>query len=236
MKERLQQILLNPHVISVFVTIGIIILLPNYFSKYKLELESTIPVTTGTQVYYQDLDNDAISEKIIAQVNRQGNASYVIYASNGDLVDQFNLNHPFTNSVQWLWFQDFDSNGYAEIYTITQNSDSLYLNQHEVLGPDELWEKDLFFDRTREFQGSFNVQVSGGPNTYTNFNRWSEIVFAVNSGFSGYPRIVYKYLPEKKEFIKSAHLGNPMHISAVVDVNNDGQNEILIRPHLRLNP
>ena len=126
MKQRIVSIVLNPYVIVLYVSFAIIYCLPEYFSKFKIELIKSETKEVSTQMYYFDLDSDGISERVEAQINTLGNASYLIYKSNGDFVDQYNLRGSYPTEQKGLWFSDINKNGYNEIFTIIQKADSAF--------------------------------------------------------------------------------------------------------------
>ncbi|MBT8385332.1 MAG: hypothetical protein KJO83_06455, partial [Bacteroidia bacterium] len=98
MRQKLLQLLLNPFIIAGLISLIVISFLPDYFSKYKVDLVNQEKVSLEGIVYYADLNNDGKSEKIDAlksQSPNNYNASYMVYKSNGDFVDQFNLDNPF---------------------------------------------------------------------------------------------------------------------------------------------
>ena len=70
MKNKLLSILLHPLFIAVTISIVIIYFLPDYFTKYKVELvHSELYNRLNHKVYFEDLNNDGNSEKIICYDN-----------------------------------------------------------------------------------------------------------------------------------------------------------------------
>ncbi len=93
-KIHILEYLLHPYVISLLIAIGVIFLLPNYFSKYQLVEDFDKNFTTvNNKFFYEDIDGDGFSERVILFDNYKfgNNASYHIHKANGDVVDQFNL-------------------------------------------------------------------------------------------------------------------------------------------------
>ncbi|WP_341216761.1 histidine kinase [uncultured Wocania sp.] len=229
MKQRIVSFLLNQFVIAALISGIIIICLPDYFSKYKVDLVQRNDLGDALhKIYYQDLDGDSLSERIEAQVNTLGDASYLIYKSNGDFVDQFNLDTKYPTTLKGLWFSDVDNNGFKEIFNITQSADSAFLNIREPFKPNGINRQRIFVDTISMFDGEnkFRIQTSG-RSFNKNINN-SELVFNIMTGFAANPRNAYKYDFNKNNIIKSPHLANSFSVSKVIDLDDDGKEEIII--------
>ena len=130
MKEKFLSIILHPFFSALLITLVIIYFLPDYFTKYKIELKTQeIIPRSNTRIYFQDLNNDNKSEKILARQNSLGYASFEIFKANGDHNDQWNFPSVYPELYSGtIWFLDINKNGYKEIYLVTQKSDSIFLN------------------------------------------------------------------------------------------------------------
>ena len=180
MKQRLLQFILNPFVLSALITIGIIAVIPNKFNKYQInKISERVLGGTGT-VYYQDLDGDFKSESIITQVNNIGNSSYMIFSSDGDLIDQFNFSYPFADKIMTIWFQDTDDDGYSEIYHISKHKDSLLLNVFDYAKKDQV--KEIFVDTMVLYNNIYEVG-NAGLTSFDLLNRVhdNDVVFALRA-------------------------------------------------------
>ncbi len=228
MKQKLLHIFLNQYVIAGLIALGIIYILPGYFNKYKVELVEQDKVSKS-KVFYEDLDNDNKSEKILYRKNTADNASMMIYASNGDLLDQWNYNSNILNdNDNRLWFFDLNNNGFKEIYSITKKVDSVFLNILEPLVKNGIDRKHIFLDTIVPFNKEYTVYPSDDA---LRLDSKKEIVFALTAGYSGYPRRLYKYNFTTNTVLTSAHLTNPSNVNEVTDLNNNGASEILLSSH-----
>ncbi len=221
--------MLNPFVIALCITLDIVFCLPNTFNKYEVKKVSTERVNIGNIVYYHDLDDDGYSEKIETQLNKFGNASYVIFNSNGDQIDQFNYDTKFPNKYQRIWFQDIDQNGYSEIYTLTVSQDSIFLGIFEPLKNHGINRQRLYVDTIqipeKDDYGFGSIRTNS---FYEIHSDWKEIIFSISAGFAANPRSIYMYDFENDKIYKSPHLTNPASFSHVLDIDGDSKNEILI--------
>ena len=229
MKEKFLSIVLNPIFISLLISLAIIYFLPDYFSKYKVELKEQAAVQRmDSHVYFQDLNNDNISEKIIAYKNTIGEAGFEIHKANGDFVEQWNLlSYSPVNNPNVLWFHDIDYNGFKEIYTITQKEDSIFLNIIEPFKKLGIVKKDIFIDTMLSYNNKYHLYPSEVLTAHFKSGSSKEVVFILNCGFGGNPRNAYKYNLDKDKVYKSPHLTNQSYIVKIIDINQDGYNEIL---------
>ena len=137
MKKR-SNILFNPLFVALPFSLIIILLLPDLFDKYKTKLVYS-RFRYNTKAYFNDLDNDGYSEMIYLFYNMNHNPSEknknspaiqidtdcsAIYSQ--QTIDQFNFSNKWFKKGN-LYFFDFDSNGYKEIYFYSYSQDSLFI-------------------------------------------------------------------------------------------------------------
>ncbi|WP_422104047.1 sensor histidine kinase [Winogradskyella sp.] len=194
-----------------------------------MELVKTDRLHPESSLFYEDLNNDFIDEKIVTQLNNLGNASFIIYEAGTNIIDQFNFKAPFITNKKNIWFQDINGNGFKEICLLTQSRDSVFLNILEPFANKGIDRTSIFVDKVRGYEGRYHLN-SGERNTFNYFERPSkQLVFALNTGFSGYPRNVYKYDYDTNRIMKSPHLTNPSSISSIVNIDDDIDSELLIQ-------
>lgn len=189
-KIHILEYLLHPYVISLLIAIGVIFLLPNYFSKYQLVEDFDKNFTTvNNKFFYEDIDGDGFSERVILfdNLNYGNNASYHIYKANGDVVDQFNLDTKFPKS-KIAWFQDANFNGTKEIYILTKSNDSIFLNIQEHIDFKRPIEKKIFVDKITGYQGNYEF-IYGRDRKIAGVNYDTDYVhFTVSANYGGNPR------------------------------------------------
>jgi len=231
MKNKLISILLHPLFIALAISSVIVYFLPDYFTKYKVELTDQYYIRRKGRIYYQDLNNDNQSEKIISYENSLGNASFEIHKPNNDLIDQWNFPYKYSSAYFQLWFFDINNNGFKEIYSITQKRDSVFLNIEEALVKNGIHKMNIFIDTLKEFNNKFKISKNMYGVADVNSNGEKELFFNLSRGYSGNPRSIYKYNLKENKIYKSPHLTNPASISQIIDLDHDGKKEIILINH-----
>lgn len=228
MKEKFLSIILHPFFSALIITLVIIYFLPDYFTKYKVELYKLEEFGRESKIYFEDLDNDKISEKIICYNNAIGEGGFEIHNANGDLIDQWNLSSNFTVNKYQLYFLDVDKNGFKEIYTITHKKDSVFLNIVEPLSKNGVLNSKIFIETIESYNQKYNLYCTSVIENKTGTKNNHEVLFTLNSGFGGNPRNVYKFNFENNQVSKSEHLTNNSFISEIIDLDGDENYEILL--------
>ncbi len=236
MKKKLLLILLNKYIISLIVTLLVIAFLPDFFSKYKIELAKRDTLSReGFRVYFEDLNNDSNSEKIICYNNNLGNASFEIHGSEGGLIDQWNFSKELNSGLAILFFFDANENGFNEIYLFTQRRDSIFLNISEPFVEQGIEKSDIFIDVIKEFNNEYKSGVITLYLGNKRDNNIKDVYFNINAGFSGDLRNVYKYNFNTDKIFKSPHLTNALIIKSIFDINGDGLDEVLLGGYANCN-
>lgn len=229
MKARIFHLLLHPLFISLLLGTGVCWLLPSYQNKFYLTLLTEEYAEVASRLYYEDLDGDGTSEKIIFRPNIIGDASYMIMNSKGQLIDQWNFNSHFPNESKQLSFIDIDQDGFLEIANLTRKNDTAYLNIVEPMDSLGIEQLNIPIDRVQAYNGSYTLidaffhALPNGP------DKLADIVFMLNVGFTGNPRKVYRYNLANRTFQKSPHLTNVGQVIDIIDITGDGRPEILTR-------
>ncbi|TBN06659.1 hypothetical protein EYD45_01890 [Hyunsoonleella flava] len=236
MKQRFVSFILHPYVIAFYITLAILLCLPDSFSKYEVSVETQVhSKLEDSKLYHHDFDGDGISERIEAQTNTLGNASFLYYHSNGDYGDQINFSSKWPHKNMDLWFSDIDNNGKKELFLVTQRMDSAFLHIIDPFSKNGIVLRDIFVDSISEFNDTYNFDVTPSQQRHgTNLNN-NEVIFNIHTGFAGNPRHIYKYDFNKKQVLKSPHLVNSGCFEQAIDIDNDGRNEILFRNHASAN-
>ncbi|MBC8461908.1 MAG: histidine kinase [Deltaproteobacteria bacterium] len=85
-----RQILLSPFLLAIPFTLLIIVLLPDLFPKFRSELiEKGFIDKPGGYEYWEDIDHDGNSERIVLFNNTEGKASVKIIEENGYIGDHY---------------------------------------------------------------------------------------------------------------------------------------------------
>ncbi|MFZ0280312.1 MAG: hypothetical protein WAL29_01575, partial [Bacteroidales bacterium] len=125
-KGRFQELLLHPVFISLILWGIIMFFIPPLFSKYRIKHLSDEFTPVNVSYYYFDLDSDNKSEEISIDLN-DAEQTKIIVSKDNKILDQYDIKHqPLSgNSV---YFNDYNFDGYQEIYVFTMNQDSIFLN------------------------------------------------------------------------------------------------------------
>ena len=229
MKNKLLTILLNQYFIALATSLFIIYLLPDYFSKYKLELNEQTFISNNFRVYFPDLNDNGISEKLIAVIHE--NSSFMLYDDKDNLVDQWNFSGMFMANPDLCWFMDTDDDGFNEIYAVTQKADSVFLNCMEPYSQEGTNQKikTIFIDKIKSNANKFGCGVTGARLSNYKTDGVKELFFTITTGFAGCPRNTYNFNSKTNLIKKSAHLTNVSYITDLVDINNDGFEEVMFK-------
>ena len=228
MKNKLLSILLHPLFLAFVISLVIIYFLPDYFTKYKVEFESQGQfLEQNFSVSYEDLNGDHIAEKITTQTNKYGNASFIISSGSDEIIDQWNFDKKFATGYNLLYFFDLDKNGFKEIYLTTQENDSIFFNRIEPLNKKNDKRIEIFIDTIKVYDHKFQISSALFQFDRINTNPQKEAFLMINSGFSGYPRNLYKVNVQNNHVIRSPHLVNHSYPFYLSDLDKDGIPELL---------
>lgn len=220
--------LVHPLAIALYLFLILLYFIPNYFQKYQAKIINTVELSDFQQVCYHDLDGDGITEKIFLSNSVENNIPNVYYLDvNGAVINQWNL------KGQWLakpalYFGDYNDNGYIEVYSFTQENDSLFLNVNELLLDKGFKFEDKYFSRAGIYNDNKSdiFQVDADFFDVNNDGK-DEFVFTLYGGYSKYPRNTFLY-----DIVLDTFVESPLSASGFInnvqymDLNNDGVPEI----------
>lgn len=228
MRKRLPVIFLSPLFLSLIISVVIYFFVPksNYEYRTKVTKDRTLPPYAF--INFIDLDGDGLSERIIGTkylnvpvIEIAGNdGSYINnWPLSGRLACQFKLMHG-----------DFDGNGFQELYVLTEENDSLYLNWLEPF-KDSTWKPSkLKISKYKYHNDNCDYNHLPGGLSDLNNDGKKEVIFAITTGYGLSPRTVFAVDVFNRKLLQSpesyAALRGPVF---VVDVNDDGIEEIIIQ-------
>lgn len=126
-----------------------------------------------------------------------------------------------------LYFGDWDSNGYKEVYGFTLRVDSLFLNMIEPLSPKEP-KKTIFITEIQpDNSGVINCSCEDLHTVDLNEDGFKEIVFPVVTGFGLAPRAIYAFDMYNEIVLSSASVGSPSAKLSFEDLDGNNQPEII---------
>lgn len=221
---------LHPLMLAMYMWVILIFALPDYFKKYSAEIISVENKPKYTNVYYQDLNGDGRTELIETKYN------------SGDInkdisVQHFNIDRKIYNQWyakgKWLdfykaYFNDYDNNGFKEIYFLSIYKDSIFLNAKELMLDDGLLIKNRFVCLAGTFENSLNdIRDIDATFMDTNGDGYDEFIFAISGGFSKFPRNTFRYniIDDNLTMSPKSASGFSREFS-LMDMNGDGLDEI----------
>ena len=181
-------LLFHPILLAVYLFLLLLLFVPDYFKKYNAEIIETKYNTDLNKVYYHDLDGDRISEKIQTGYNSKRKE---IRIQHRDLDDK--VYDQWMPRGEWLKlykpvFGDYNNNGFAEIYCLSIDNDSIFLSIKELMLKNGLKIENRFICEAGTYGTNKNdVADWGGKMMDINSDNLFEYVFFIHSGFSKFP-------------------------------------------------
>ena len=206
----------NPFVISGFITICIIFLLPELFTKYTAETLHITKLPPGEFYYYSDLNNDGISDEIRIQ-EILGSFYSVTVFNNGHTLDEWNFNG------QYLFFDKImtsktEHDNFKSIYFFSYNKNAIYLN---CLNPfkNKFITKNKFIAKfTPKFNG-IDFGIIKKIFYDSNKDGIKEFYFSAGASYSGGIRREYKYDPVSDTLYRGGDIYAGLTDKFVVDTS-----------------
>jgi hypothetical protein len=218
-------LLLHPAVLALPVAMVIILLVPDIFQKYKIEVVKEEILTIGDIKESHDLDNDGISEVFYTGNNNK--RSYLTLLNQYGTIDQWNFTGNYTLEGQRCIIGDYNNDNLSEIYPLIIRNDSLFLNAIDLRYPGKLIFPERFIIKINQSDRQGFCLYSGYL-TDLNGDGMKEIVFAVNNGFPLHPRRVVAYDQKHDSVLASPELGAFIFRLHFRDINGDGLDEIAV--------
>ncbi|HOY51476.1 MAG TPA: hypothetical protein PLX49_06905, partial [Prolixibacteraceae bacterium] len=226
----LKRVLLSVWLLGLAFAVPIILLLPDLFSRYRLELvlQEIAAQAENYRIMFRDLDGNGIPQKVYSFRNRAGQLSCQYFGDEGGMLNQINFNYRYTHNVPYVYFGDVNRNGKPEVYGFTLNRDSLYLNWAELHTLHSNQVESRFISRIGVFEtNKVDFTVSRFNILDLDNDGDHELVFSVVTGLLRYPRSVMVYHPEKDSLVTTPDVGINPYFMVYYDLDRDGALEIL---------
>ncbi|MCF8358244.1 MAG: histidine kinase [Prolixibacteraceae bacterium] len=217
--------------LALFISIPVILFLPDVFEKYMVRKETVYRVKNGVPVknYIVDLDSDGKCERVESFVlnGPPKTFSFQFFSDDGGMVDQVNWPGQFNNDTKKLFFADANNDGHKEIYSFLFENDSLYLQwvqlTPEIGNVNRLPLCPVYTYRDSLYSYSFgNIHCIDLENDGKN-----ELIIPVTGGFSIIPRQFFKVDIENRQVTSSIITGCANTKIQFFDLENDGVLEII---------
>lgn len=224
--------LMSPFLVALPVALLVYFLLPDLFPKYKVRLSESGHIDKpGGFEYYDDLDDDGTSERIVLFNNTEGKASVKILTLDGEILYHYYFSGEIIPSSGSLVTGRFDPSRPKGIFLMTRTSDSILLqgicpadrNDTLLFNYPVTWFHPENTIRDRTLPGFFLHDMDGdGKN---------EVISGIMAGFRVEPRVLFVYNLVTKELIKTPRMGACVSITDFSDLDADGLPEILLHTY-----
>lgn len=223
---------MSPFFVALPVALLVVFLLPDLFPRYKVRLSESGHIDKpGGFEYYDDLDDDGTSERIILFNNTEGKASLKILTLDGEILHHYYFSGEIIPSSGSLVTGRFDPFRPKGIFLMTRTSDSILLqgicpNDRDdtlLLNYPVSWFHPENTMRDLTLPGFFLKDMDGDGK--------SEIISGIMAGFHVEPRMLFIYNLETGELIKTPRMGACVSITDISDLDADGRPEILLHTY-----
>jgi hypothetical protein len=200
-KDHIKDFSSHPLFLSFVLWIILILSIPVYFSKYRIEIVSEEYIPENRRDLFSDLDSDGVSERLSFDFADAGQTKIII-SRDSRVSDQFNLRYqPVTlNSVH---INDYNNDQNLECYVFTLNKDSIFLNIIDPFGPQKEILTDRFIDLWSKAPNSIDKPHIVPVGFVSNESYSKDFIFYISAGFSKKPRAVYRYIIGRDSLIVS---------------------------------
>jgi len=226
MKDRLLNLVTHPALISFIIWFIIIFFIHPLFPKYIIKKTDEKSIRRMTD-YYADLDADGQSEKIRVEYGDPQQSQILIYKLD-KVVEQYNIKYNPARGIP-MFFNDFDSDGYQECYFFTMSRDSVFLAIFDPLGRKGYIVRNCFIDVRIIARQSGDVPLVKPVTLIENDQTGlKDFIFYITTGFSSYPRTLYRYIIDSDSLIRSPESGACITGCRAMDINNDKSPEMIL--------
>ena len=228
--KRIHFILLFTSIIfSAIIIYGI----PLRINKYKVDLKTEL--IGNDENYYYDLDHDGYSELIMLK-NPGGpfkhpiEPAIKIFSHNNHIIDQWNF------SEGWLeratFFGDYNHDENSEIYTFTQNKDSLFLYVLDFRNHSKFLIKRAFIAKAEDLKLNPQKIWDLAPIKVVfmdcDNDGYDDIVVNVHSGLSILPRELVAFSIKKNEILsRTPDYGSALNSLHKIKLKSNNQDIII---------
>ena len=199
------------------------------FNKFEIRVidSGKLKDQNKLKVYSYDLDHDGFSEQVFSY-EYEGKHSLQVITWDGGIVDQWNTCGIIAGGGERLVCGDYDKDGFDEIYTFFQRSDTIMLYCFEPMdsiNPLRLDNKMVCTLSRQYAEPDYSIlnilfqDINGDGK--------EDLFFVINSGMSKFPRNLFIYDIFKDSIIISEDYGSTLHNAvSFCDINNDSKMEI----------
>lgn len=228
LKRRLTDLVLHPAMLALPVAVLFILLLPDIFEKYTLELIREKETEAGASIEYHDLNHDGVSEHLFVAPDGVGGSGIAVYTN-----QNMPLYHPtfkgrFPGKYAKCMVGDYDHDGNDEFFAFTIEGDQLLIHaiSHKERG------KFIFQNRLvthiNPYHDTIHIMVAPYGFADLTGDGFEEVIFQAFNGYGVFPRKVFALDVKNDTLFSSPQLGGLGGISDSADIDRDGKPEFAI--------
>jgi nitrogen-specific signal transduction histidine kinase len=218
-------------IIFSFLTIALIKRSMNPYSLEVIQEQSSNDKYQCTYVY-NDFNTDGISEKVTIGNNDKFNQHTIMVTDyTDDVIDQLNFFEQVNLSMdrESILFEDYDSDNFNDVFTLTQAGDSIFLYMHDLRLKKVIINRCFLLKSQPPYLKSDNlIRINGMKLIEINDEEKKVLLFSVSSGRSIKTRGVYLFDIETKKIIKSFEADAYFANVLIYDLTGDGKDEIIL--------
>ncbi len=227
-KNLFLNLLANPFALAIPLAIAVILILPDFGEKYKIEpTASRLADKSKSQVNFVDLNGDGIDEHVSGFPNiTMSKAAIKVMSYDAVNYEQWNFNGELKKSSHYFHCADLDKNGLKEVYMLYHRADSLFLAAVAPYPDKEILFEDLFICSFDLIDGEIDYAIKEFRTADLDKDGYEELIFLASAGFSLQPRVICAYDAKKNEIRKSESFAANLTDLKISDLNEDGFPEI----------
>ena len=226
-RDRLKEYIAHPVFISLIIWAILILLIPPMFLKFRIKHIRDEYTSKKVWDLYVDYDKDNLSEKISIDLN-DTEQTKIIFKKDNRILNQYDLKDQPAD-IKSVHNGDYNIDGYPECYVYTMNEDSIFLSMIDPYISRKIIINHRFIDFRRKSPQSADIpHIETVAMIETPGRRFRDLVFYINTGYSKYPRALYRYMIPGDSLVKSpVSAANPIGC-IIADINNDSLPEFLL--------
>ena len=202
--------------LALIISALIIYFLPPMFQKFQARVVRSAHKIVKDYIYYADLDNDGISEKILFGYIRDNFFNLTAFKAE-NTIEQWNFDGVYVPTEQPL-VSPPDHNHQRSLYFFVYKENKIYLNCLDPLQKKFLAQNQHVADFYPRAKGSMcEVNLLSFYDSDNDCHR--EFYFSLTAGYSIQPRGFFKYDPETDSIYKSSLSFATLPMHTVVDTS-----------------
>ncbi len=201
--------------------------MPEWRYPFKLTTEQ-VPADNGGFILYHDFDNDGFSEQIKKGYDYAAKMHYLTVNKHRDRTIQ-QINFVDSLLAKWIFYGDYNQDGFEELIVFTQHKDSLFLSVVDVRPDKRLLDRHFLFKaRQLSRTGLWDVNRIKASLVKSESGVPENILFFVQTEKAIYPRSVYVFNITQQKIIHQFDTESSLFDMLVYDLTGDRKEEVIV--------